>query len=69
MIFARTKPQYPTAWKMRFALLPVVIGEENGRRYFLWLAPYEARWKDDYHLERRTTGEGAKPYALEPWWC
>ena len=72
MFFTRTKPQYPTVWRTRFALLPVQIGEDGGRKLYTWFARYEARWVSEYEAERRVPAYAKvqlDPCIVEPWWC
>ena len=71
MFLTRQKPNYPTAWRTRFALYPVQIGEDEGRKIYIWGTRYEARWLDEYDVERRLPAHAHVQLTckVNPWWA
>lgn len=71
MFFTRQKPDYPTTWRTRFAFWPVQIGEDAGRKVYIFFRRYEARWLDEFDAERRLPAHARVQLAckVHPWWA
>lgn len=48
--------QYPTLWKIRFALFPIEMLDQQGQPGQLWFKFYKSRWISAYELERKQFG-------------
>lgn len=69
MIFRKGRT-YPSPWRLRFALWPVLISDDGQYRHYLWLRFFEARRVTRYDVERRPPGdEHTAPFKVEPWWA